>query len=335
MGGRPAQATASRRYGYNIEPVDARHPARFMNTLRSRIAAALSWAIRNARPSSVHAAVRDCVSRLRQRRWAAAKAGAAQYLERRTAGRMRMRFYLDSRVCRPMYVGTFEPDEQRFVERLLKPGDRFYDIGAHYGLFTLIASRRVGRSGRVVAIEPTPETRARLDANLGLNSVSNVDVLPVAVSDSSGQVRMSVSTTHQEAWNSLAPTEPGSGFEQLTVPSVTLDGLVAERGEAGRIALLKIDVEGWERHVLRGARMLLQGADAPVLTVEFSDIMMQRDGSSCCELYRDLVELGYAMYTYDAGRNRMIEEPCRRHYGYANLIACKSLEAVNARLGAK
>lgn len=104
-------------------------------------------------------------------------------------------------------------------------------------------------------------------------------------------------------------------------------------GDAGRIALLKIDVEGWERNVLRGARRLLGGDDAPVLMIEFSDAMVWHTGARCRDLYRDLAALGYGLYRNDRAANGLVPEPRRAHYGYVNLIACKRLEAVMERLG--
>jgi len=270
--------------------------------------------------------------RLRLKRWVAAKARAQPFLQRRIPGGSRMRFYLDSRVCRPMYVGTFERSEQQFVARYLREGDRFYDVGAHYGLFTLIASRRVGRVGRVLAIEPTPQTLERLQSNIGLNAAANVEVLPVAISNIEGNVELSVSDTEREAWNTLALNAAVSGFRRIGVTATTLDALAAERGDTGRVALIKIDVEGWERRVLRGGRNLLKRADAPVLLMEFSDAMSSRDESTCDDLFRDLVELGYEMYTYDAENNGLVLETCRDEYLYSNLVACKSRAAVQARL---
>jgi FkbM family methyltransferase len=303
-----------------------------MPPISSTVSAARDWLQHRLRPGFLRAVIDDRIARLRLKRWVAAKARARPFLQRRITGGSRMRFYLDSRVCRPMYVGTFERDEQRFIARFLRPGDCFYDVGAHYGLFTLIASRKVGRTGRVLAIEPTPQTRERLQANIGLNAAANVDVLPVAVSDIEGEAELCVSDSQEEAWNTLALNAVASGFHRIGVAATTLDALAAERGDTQRITLIKIDVEGWERRVLRGARDLLKGRNAPVLLMEFSDTMSNRDGSTCRDLYRDLIDLGYEMYVYDAENNRLVPETCRDEYVYSNLVACKSREAVQARL---
>src|SRR5215471_19195745 len=67
------------------------------------------------------------------------------------------------------------------VARLLEPGDVFVDGGAHVGLFTLVAARRVGPGGRVIAFEPSPANRQRLLDNVALNGFTQVDVRPEAL----------------------------------------------------------------------------------------------------------------------------------------------------------
>jgi len=91
----------------------------------------------------------------------------------------------DNSLC--LYVcGSFEPNEFAFLERVLKPGMVFVDVGANDGYYTLFAARRVGTSGRVVAAEPSSRERAHLQRNLGRNGLDNVTVVPAAIGASSG-----------------------------------------------------------------------------------------------------------------------------------------------------
>ena len=94
---------------------------------------------------------------------------------------------LDTRGAPVFYgIGAAEPEAQALVAHWLNPGDVFYDVGANVGFFTLIGARRVGESGRVVAFEPAPTTRAALERNVRLNGFANVDIVEAAVSDAAG-----------------------------------------------------------------------------------------------------------------------------------------------------
>src|SRR6202022_4832032 len=77
----------------------------------------------------------------------------------------------------------FEDAEIAFVHRLLRPGMTVLDAGAHHGLYTLLASKRVGKQGRVIAFEPSPRERKRLRRHLRVNRCKNVDVQSCALGD--------------------------------------------------------------------------------------------------------------------------------------------------------
>jgi len=100
----------------------------------------------------------------------------------------------------------------------------------------------------------------------------------------------------------------------------------------GRVAMMKIDVEGWESRVLEGARESFSREDAPLLQVEFTDKAAASAGSSCKELYLNLMDFGYHMFTYNPRRRELIDEPIHENYPYINLIATKRPEETNLRL---
>jgi FkbM family methyltransferase len=153
------------------------------------------------------------------------------------------------------WLGTYEPEMQRAVERVVARGGVFYDIGAHAGYFSLLASQAVGPDGRVVAFEPDAGNLGHLREHVRLNGAGNVTVMDAAVADASGSARFAA---------------PSSSFEGslsrvggVDVNTVTIDGLV-ESGTLPAPTYVKIDVEGAEFRVLCGARRTLQTA-APTL----------------------------------------------------------------------
>jgi len=149
------------------------------------------------------------------------------------------------------WLGTYEVDKARVMLRLLRPGDVFFDIGAHAGYFTLLASSLVGPSGVVVAFEPLPQNLIALRRQLQVNHLTNVRVIAAAVSDAAGTARFDLA----------AGTQFGhlSASGALEVRTVRLDDLTSS-GALPMPRCLKIDVEGAEVAVLRGAERMMRAS---------------------------------------------------------------------------
>ena len=130
------------------------------------------------------------------------------------------------------------------ITKDLKPGDVFVDIGANCGLFVVFAARKVGPTGRVVAVEPLPAMLKRLRFNVAANGFANVIVAPTAVGAQPGEAKIHVST-EQYGHASLV----GTDGETLTVPVTPLQAIVEGAGVT-RIDALKIDIEGFEDRAL-------------------------------------------------------------------------------------
>jgi FkbM family methyltransferase len=97
---------------------------------------------------------------------------------------------LNLREEKAFWAGMFEPVVEGVFADIVRPGSVVYDIGAHIGYYTLIAARRTGAGGQVVAFEPDPQNRARLERHIALNELVNTRVVPFAVSDASGTARL-------------------------------------------------------------------------------------------------------------------------------------------------
>jgi FkbM family methyltransferase len=250
----------------------------------------------------------------------------------RLASRVRMNLHLDSKLSELIYCGGFEEEERQFLKAFLRPDDIFVDVGANTGLFTLLAARYVGSTGRVYAFEPCRETHNRLLENVALNRFSNVRCHQSALSDSDKPLLMQVSLDGFDAWNSAATPTAGTSFSSETSGATTWDDFAETHHLVGRVTMMKIDVEGWESRVLAGGSRSLSRKDAPVLQVEFTEQNAQGAGSSCVDLYRTLETLGFHMFVYDAPSRRLVPDPPRQSYPYLNLIATKNPQEVNAKL---
>jgi FkbM family methyltransferase len=161
--------------------------------------------------------------------------------------------------------GGFERAETEFAVEQARPGTVAIDVGANVGMFTVPLALAVGPSGRVLTIEPSPENVARLQSNLELNSLENVVVEPIAVGDRAGQLVLQLAS--DPGFHSTAEIgESRSADEHLTVRAETLDQ-VWLRAHAPAVSFIKIDTEGSEDAVLRGAEQILRACQ-PVLLVE-------------------------------------------------------------------
>lgn len=183
-----------------------------------------------------------------------------------------------------VYMDMVEPGGTRAFLDVLKPGQIVFDIGANVGYYSLVASRQVGAAGRVFAFEPFTRNISYLHRHLVLNAIQNVTVVPMACSDRTGLARFA--TGSNCATGQLVETGAASSQDAFEyVSTVTIDQIVGEIGLLPNV--MKIDVEGAEALVLRGAHNTLQAARPAILLSVHSEPLR-----STCTGY--LRTLGYA-----------------------------------------
>jgi FkbM family methyltransferase len=184
-------------------------------------------------------------------------------------------------VQRWIYVfGVWEPDLTAWLRARLSAGDVVVDVGANIGYYTTLAARAVGPSGAVIAVECLPSIAAVLRQNIALNQLHNVEVNVLAVGADRGETQV----YSGGADNMGASSTNGEGSVAATVPVRTLDEILADR-RSDRISFIKIDVEGDELKVLRGARRTLQTLrPGAAVLVEVSPSAMGPDSDGLSEI---------------------------------------------------
>ncbi len=206
----------------------------------------------------------------------------------------------DHYVSRGCLVDDYEPAETHFVKAVLRPGDVFVDVGANIGWFTLVASVAVGDTGRIHAFEPRrAETVVHLVDTVTLNGLDDrVATHPYGLSDSEARgILIWTSDTDNPGSAALSFGDIPANMEQQAVALRPLDALRLER-----VAALKMDVEGAELRVLRGARATLERC-RPYILSELSPEMLWRVSDAPVEAYFALLdELGYRAFIVDAER---------------------------------
>ena len=216
------------------------------------------------------------------------------------------------------------PDDRHadadFMRAYLRPGDVVIDAGANIGSTALAAAAVVGARGRVFAFEPHPRTFRYLEGNIALNHATQVRAINLALEESGGTLRFSDRGSDDQH---AVQTQGG-----IEVPVDRLDRVLA--GERA-IALLKIDVEGYERFVLGGAQGLL-GATACVY-FEADEAHFVRHGYTTADLLRFLREREFSILRLVEGRRVVPVPPGFAAMECENLVAVRSLEDFLRRTG--
>lgn len=171
-----------------------------------------------------------------------------------------------------VYGGMPEPALARAIRAVLAPGDIFLDIGANFGYYALLAATLVGPQGAVHAFEPQPQVAWLLRRNAMDNHLRQLTVHQLALSDQAGLVTMYVPVGAQSGLATLRPEarwRSAHAARLIQVQMARLDDWARERG-LGPVRALKLDAEGYELAILRGATELLDRC-RPVVFFEADD----------------------------------------------------------------
>ena len=202
-------------------------------------------------------------------------------------------------------LGSFEPGTVQTYRKLIKPGDTVLDIGANIGAHTLHLAGCVGPSGQVVAFEPTDFAFAKLTRNVALNpdlaartrcvqfmlvdsEAGNVTTVPLY---SSWPLKQEADVRHGLHLGRLMTTSGATAR--------TLDSAVASL-ELSRVDCIKLDIDGFECAMLRGARETMTRWH-PTVIMELAPYVLEEHGASLQELVQLLVDYGYGLYSASNG----------------------------------
>jgi FkbM family methyltransferase len=189
----------------------------------------------------------------------------------------------------------FEEPEYAFVQRFLKEGMVVLDVGANEGYYTLLASKCVGRRGRVISFEPSPRERRRLKMNQWANFCGNVRVEELALGSGDGKLNLHVVEGPETGCNSLRPPDIKGKTRPVQVAVAALDQFL-RRNAIPRIDFMKVDVEGAELSVLNGAMVLLRTSPRPFVMIEISDLRTRPWGYHSREIVAFLRNLDYDLF---------------------------------------
>ncbi|HVE84615.1 MAG TPA: FkbM family methyltransferase [Myxococcales bacterium] len=201
------------------------------------------------------------------------------------------------------FTGQYEPQETLLVRALLRPGQTFVDVGAHWGYFTLLAAGLVGEPGRVVAFEADPRVFDTLATNLAMNRLPHVTAKAVAVAATEGTVQLLGYSDAQENWgiSRIAPkagSPPEAGAKTFEVPARPLDAMLDELG-VGPVDLVKMDIEGAEVFALQGMQAGIAAGRYRRVLLELHPAELRAHGVEPAAVIARLRDAGYQGLTID------------------------------------
>ena len=225
----------------------------------------------------------------------------------------------ESAVDQELLYGEFETMERQFVKKLLRRDMTVVDVGAHHGLYTLLASKCVGWNGRVVAIEPSPRECARLRKHLQLNRCSNVELMACAAGENVGEANLYVVDRFNDGCNSLRPPATSEPIKTVRVKVRRLDDILSDL-EITKVDFVKLDAEGAELSVLYGALKLLNRKNRPAMLVEVQDVRTRPWGYAAREILQFLICMDYRWFAI-AAKGALLPISCEEETYDANLVA--------------
>ncbi|MDX1627567.1 MAG: FkbM family methyltransferase [Fulvivirga sp.] len=185
-----------------------------------------------------------------------------------------------------------ETELEHFLNRYLKEGDVFIDVGASIGLVSLFASNQVGAEGKVIAFEPNPWVYNRLSDIVRLNNKKNIKTYELAISDTSGWLSLNLNNADSILMTRSSMLFADQNAQHTEVLVSSLDTFIPSQTN---IDILKVDVEGVELEVLRGSRRLIE-KQQPLVCVEIHGLFFDDHEKHVNEIFSFFDNMNYSCY---------------------------------------
>jgi FkbM family methyltransferase len=250
-------------------------------------------------------------------------------------GQLSVRLYPKGQIAKPLYTNQYEQSEINLVIDFLKPGMNVLDIGANIGLYSLIAEKIVSPSGTIWAFEPSTENFDRLKANLTLNKVLKVNPVQLALADIEDEMIVLLRDRGFGDGERYLALQQGPKYTRNTavndsgdierVRVTTLDSFLYKEIKTPKIDFIKIDIEGGELRVFRGASRTLAENPDIMIFFECAPLCCQRAGNTTEEVFQYLRTFGFEIYAMNKS-SRKWESNHELISTVGNLWACRHKE---------
>tara|TARA_R110000868_G_scaffold132381_8_gene343345 strand:+ start:21745 stop:22566 length:822 start_codon:yes stop_codon:yes gene_type:complete len=228
------------------------------------------------------------------------------YLRRINGGAL-LNLNLNDRIQRRIYIkGVHEPETEAPLLELAKDSKCFVDIGANVGYFSMMLSQ-VYPNLEVHCFEPMPRNIQALKLNKETNK-NNINIHEVCLSDENTEVEFAIPPEGECGWGRIAQGELVKNFEnRIKVPARTLDQMLSQEVFKSPPDLIKIDVEGNEMRVLKGAAQLLS-KHSPTICIEINEECLVDNQTTGAEIFNYLKNLGYQAHLLENSKLKKINQ---------------------------
>jgi FkbM family methyltransferase len=197
----------------------------------------------------------------------------------------------------------WESIETRLITANVRPGDMVIDLGANIGYYTTICSRLVGPTGQVHAFEPDDKNFLTLQLNLALNNIQNVKPVKAVVSDSEGIAVFELRSQVNDGAHMVVhgDSQAEGGFARTCHPKLTLDQYLKHNPQIDRINFIKMDTQGSEPFILKGAQDAIRSNRNHLkMVIEFDPVWVQSIGGVDPVEYLSWIEsMGFKLFHID------------------------------------
>ncbi len=243
-----------------------------------------------------------------------------------------VKFYPKGQIAFGIFTKQFEKQEIDSFQRIIKPGMTIVDAGANIGLYSLIASQLIGSKGRVFSFEPSKETFQRLTDNIKLNGFNNITPFNNGLGDKPNEkliLRQDIGNEDAERYLFPNNKSPDVKLENMntiqTEEEVIIDTLdnCLKNLNIPKINFLKIDTEGYEYYILKGAKTILQNSPEIIIFMECTELGTSRASTTQKEVFTILKDHDLNIFYWDILKRDWFDDEAGV-YKAGEIWACKN-----------
>lgn len=193
-----------------------------------------------------------------------------------------------------IYFDSFESKNLKLYQTMIKSGNIVFDVGANIGIYSLLASKSLGKDGQIYSFEPSETAFERLNINVNLNNFKNIITIKEGVSDITGECSFYV--CEDDAYNSIGSQPMKSPLRSITIPTTTIDDFVIKHN-IKNVNIIKVDTEGAEYLVFKGAINTLENFK-PIIFFEYNPFTANGYNHTKTASFELLENYGYLFYEF-------------------------------------
>ncbi|NES75182.1 MULTISPECIES: FkbM family methyltransferase [Okeania] len=234
---------------------------------------------------------------------------------------------------------AYESEIFQLIRKFLQNGDCFIDIGAHIGYYSILAAKIVGIEGKVFAFEPELSNYQKILENISLNNLNNISLFNLAVGSETKQTQLFFNQDNDGGhalWDVGKHPFNQKSLDNQTMQNIqqsTLDDILSQQKDISHIKMIKIDTEGAELDVIKGAVNTLYQYDVPYIICEINKFGLQQMGTNETELREFMESLKYETYLITSDEiNQLVKLPIGKYYQTShvfNVLFTKQNKMIN------